>query len=577
MDSTPPVPLLPIRSRTRSVSISSDEDSFEPPGRSPGHQSFDAEEGHDPLLSRSEQDAIARNSRHSPSPSSSGGTTIAQSGPTLLTKNEIRHALPGLVSCAISWILIASFYALVWLHKDRVISPHTKSTFDAAVVGLGIVFGLNVASGFKRIALDLRWWILNSRKRSGREVESIIRCDSLTELARLMFVTRETKIRFICGCWLSLNILVQTAIATLSLTLSGDPGPADIYRTTGLSDMAVANISRFAPYPSRFYNREFVERLAAHILGDIGSSYNYTTLPEIALSGTPWAENPAMFWNATDHWEYVFRDSAVLDPTSAEENVPLRAVSIYTDDVATASGSCRTPTFWVNETDRLLVINVNSTGEVVYFPASLLESVLYLTTPVLATPNAECGPGCGTVKVLEQPAGPPVPGSTTSSYGYYYYDCNITVSAPEYLSTTNAAVAAQAIALSGERHPEIFTLGPETSEWGSYTYGMPFGEPQNNSAVAMASLLSRFAIGVVAAAAETNPKAIIQGHAPAQGVRIQLRNPVLFSLILVAIGLIQSCLFVVAVRFGSRLEIPVVAISQQDEIRKHFVVEPATS
>ncbi|KAH6857681.1 hypothetical protein B0T12DRAFT_393900 [Alternaria alternata] len=540
MNSTPSVPLLPVRPMTRSESPSSDGDSLAPSGQTPTRRSFDAEEAQDPLLTQSEQNAIVGNLRRSSAPSTRRGTTVAQPSPTLITKGKIKHAVPGLVSCAISWILIASFYVLVWLHKDRVISPHTKSAFDAAIVGLGIAFGLNVASGLKGIALDFRWWILNSRKRSGHE-------------------------------------LVQTGIATLSLTLSGDPGPADIYRKTGLSDMAVANLTRFAPHPSRFHNRNFVERLAAHILGDIGSSYNYTMSPKDALSGTPWAQNPAMFWNATDHWEYVFRDSAVLDPTSAEQNVPLKAVSIYTDDVAIASGSCRTPTFWVNETDRLLVININSTGEAVYFPSSLLESILYLTTPVLTTPTVQCGPGCGNVKVLEQPAGPPVPGSTISSFGFFYYDCNITVSAPRYLSATNAAVAAQAIALSGERHPEIFTLGPETSEWGSYTYGMTFGEPQNNSVVGMASLLSRFAIGVVAAAAETNPKAIVPGHAPAQGVRIQLRSPVLFSLILVSIGLIQSCLFVIAVKFGSRLEVPVVAISQQDEIRKHFVAEPVIS
>lgn len=113
---------------------------------------------------------VAGNSRRSSAPSTRRGTTIAQPSPTLLTKGKIKYAFPGLVSCAISWILIASFYVLVWLHKDRVISPHTKSAFDAAIVGLGIAFGLNVASGLKGIALDLRWWILNSRKRSGHEV-----------------------------------------------------------------------------------------------------------------------------------------------------------------------------------------------------------------------------------------------------------------------------------------------------------------------------------------------------------------------------------------------------------------------
>jgi hypothetical protein len=64
---------------------------------------------------------------------------------------------------------------------------------------------------------------------------------------------------------------------------------------------------------------------------------------------------------------------------------------------------------------------------------------------------------------VEQPAGRPVSGSTILSFEFFYYDCNTTVSAPRYLSATNAAVAAQVIALSGERHPEIFTLGPETS------------------------------------------------------------------------------------------------------------------
>jgi hypothetical protein len=370
--------------------------------------------------------------------------------------------------------------------------------------------------------------------------------------------------------------LVQTGIATLSLTLSADPGPADIYRTTDQSSMAVPNLTAFAPNPGRFDGRYLAECLAAHVLGDIGSSYNYTMSPEKALSGTPWAHHPASFWNATDHWEYVFRDSAVLNSTSTEANTALKVVSIYTDHVATASGSCQTPPFWVGKTDHLQIININSTGEAIYFPL-LPESVVYLTTPILTTPTAHCGPGCGNVKVLEEAAGPPVRGSLASNAGHYYYDCNITVSATAYLSVTNAAVAAQAIALSGQLHPEIFTLGPGDNQWGSYTYGVPFGDPQNNSAIEMASLLSRFAIGVVAAAAETNPKAITYGRAPAQGVRIQLHNPVLFSLILVFIGLIQSCLFMVAVKLGSRFEIPVVAISHQAEIRKRFVIDPATS
>jgi hypothetical protein len=354
--------------------------------------------------------------------------------------------------------------------------------------------------------------------------------------------------------------------------MPGDPGVLDIYRMTDPLDVAVPNLTAFAPNPGRFDARYLAECLAAHILGDIGSSYYYTTLPE-DLKETPWAKNPASFWNATDHWEYVFRDSAPPDPDSnkTEANVTLKAVSMYTDHFASASGSCRTPTFWLNKTDQLHIININGTGDVIYFPSLPPESVFYLTTPILSTPDAGCGPGCGNVKVLEEQAGPPVAGSPVSNERYFYYDCNITVSATKYLSPENAAVAAQAIALSGEIHPEIFKFGPGNNQWGSYTHGVPFGEPQNNSAIEMASLISRFAIGVIAAAAETNPKAIIKGRAPAQGVRIKLEKPVLFHFILILTGLVQSCLLGVAIKFGSKLEIPLVATSHQAEIQKRFV------
>jgi hypothetical protein len=353
--------------------------------------------------------------------------------------------------------------------------------------------------------------------------------------------------------------------------MPGDPGPADIYRETGQSDMAVPNLAAFAPNPGRFDHRYLTECLAAHILGEVGSNYKYTTSPKEGISETPWARHPASFLYATDHWQYVFCDSAILDGPLNKANTPLKAVAIYTDQVVNASGICRTPIFWANRTDQLHIININSTGEAIYFPLLQPESVFYLTTPILSTPKAGCGPGCGNVKVLEEQAGPPVPGSPVSDRNLFYYDCNITVSATKYLSPENAAVAAQAIALSGEIHPEIFKFGPGDNQWRSYTRGVPFGEPQNNSAIEMASLISRFAIGVIAAAAETNPKAIIKGRAPAQGVRIKLEKPVLFHFILILTGLVQSCLLGVAIKFGSKLEIPLIATSHQAEIQKLFV------
>ena len=90
-----------------------------------------------------------------------------------INQNFTKLLLPGLVRCLISWILIAGFYISLWKYKDRVISPRTKSGFDAITVALSIAFGLNIASSLKAIALDLRWWVLSMKRRSSREVRSI--------------------------------------------------------------------------------------------------------------------------------------------------------------------------------------------------------------------------------------------------------------------------------------------------------------------------------------------------------------------------------------------------------------------
>lgn len=91
-----------------------------------------------------------------------------------VNQNITKLLMPGLARCLISWILIGGFYASVWGYKDRVLSPRTKSLFDAITVALSIAFGLNIASSLKAIALDLRWWVLSIKRRSSQEVSSTL-------------------------------------------------------------------------------------------------------------------------------------------------------------------------------------------------------------------------------------------------------------------------------------------------------------------------------------------------------------------------------------------------------------------
>src|SRR5271170_6989630 len=84
---------------------------------------------------------------------------------TVVNQNFRKLLLPGLVRCGISWVLIAGFYLLLWLYKDRVISLRTKAGFDTITIALSIAFGLNIADALKGIALNLRWWFLSRKKR----------------------------------------------------------------------------------------------------------------------------------------------------------------------------------------------------------------------------------------------------------------------------------------------------------------------------------------------------------------------------------------------------------------------------
>lgn len=334
-------------------------------------------------------------------------------------------------------------------------------------------------------------------------------------------------------------------------------------------------MTNFAPTAGRFGNDvTFVESLAAHVLGEIGSSYNFSMLPEEPLEGTPWASNPAGFWNGTDHWEYHFLDSAPSPAASGS-----RSLAIYSDRIVKSTAICDLPPYQVTVEGQLAVINLLAENRTINFPALALglDSIYYLTTPLSDDDSGDgiCGPGCANVKALEPAAGPPVDGSSfRGSNGSYFYDCNITVSARESdLSPVKAALAAQAIALSGQIHPEFRGTDNRLDQFAGYNFGLPFGEPQNNSVTGMASLMSRFAIGVISAAAQTNPPMFVQGRLPAQGVRLQFESFLGFNLILVSIGVLQLVLVLATAAVVKRLVIPdEMLLSSQEAIRSRFVL-----
>lgn len=334
-------------------------------------------------------------------------------------------------------------------------------------------------------------------------------------------------------------------------------------------------MSTFSPTRGRFLENYVTESLGAHLFGDIGSSYNISKLPSYSLSGKPWASNPAEIWNGTNHWEYVFRDSAPTLGASGPSSL-----SIYTDQTANATGVCTTPPYRFESKDNtLVVITFLDWNRTALFPsfAAGSESITYLVTPILHPEEGKsiCGPGCSNIKVLEPKSAPPVPGSFSADGPFYIYDCNITVvSNKQDLSPLQAAVAAQAIGLSGQVHIELRNTPKRYNQYVPYQFGLTFGEPQNNSATGMASLLSRFAIGVIAAAAQTNPSITVQGGQPAQGVRIRFDSPSCFHIIFALTAGLQLLLVILAALIVYRIPIPKeIPLSEEEEIQDRFVLK----
>ena len=383
----------------------------------------------------------------------------------------------------------------------------------------------------------------------------------------------------------------------MGLTYSAVPGPEDIFLGSAISNISIPNLEHFTPDNDRLViafqsSGAYDEAFAAHVLGDIGSSFNYSMRPEQKLDGLPWASNPAAFWNATDHWEYVSLNST----PSNYDNRP-GMLSVYTNRMVRSSGVCTTPAYNLSTTsiptNQYDITGISVTGssapnasdsktvvaeftllesnETVLFPLASLgvEGTYYLSSPFN---ESVCGPGCGNIKVVETASGPPAPGSFVGYPGVYFYECNITVtslpdSSPGSLPPDKGSLAARAIALSG-----AIQQIDDRWEYVYYSLGVAFGAAQNNSATGMASLISRFAIGVVAAAAQTNQPKTVLGHVPTQGLRLTLDYPLAFGLILGLTGGIQVLLVLFTAIACGRLDIPEEIPLSRRETMKKFVL-----
>ena len=170
------------------------------------------------------------------------------------------------------------------------------------------------------------------------------------------------------------------AIAAIGLTFKAEPGIQDIYLGSALGDIAIPDMSRFASV-GRFTDGARPQSIAAHILGDIGTSYEYSTLPLESMTDAPIAQHPYAFWDGGDHWEFVFTKSAPV-PGSQDFNF----LSVYSEQHVLSSATCNTPIYSFRVGEGVLTIQpTDGQNRAILFstgPALGDESITYLTEPM---------------------------------------------------------------------------------------------------------------------------------------------------------------------------------------------------
>ena len=88
------------------------------------------------------------------------------------TGRQLLHLVLG---CSLRFLVTAGLCAAYILsirlwQKRPVIDEQHKKIFNALTTGISLALGLNIASAFKDLALNMRWPILSARRRNLKEV-----------------------------------------------------------------------------------------------------------------------------------------------------------------------------------------------------------------------------------------------------------------------------------------------------------------------------------------------------------------------------------------------------------------------
>ncbi|KAJ1323952.1 hypothetical protein MN608_11209 [Microdochium nivale] len=490
---------------------------------------------------------------------SKGGSQFAQAEPLGLAIKR-RTIAQAVVPCLTRWLLTVAIVCalagvLVSYANEPVMDKRSKKLFNTLITGLSIALGLAITNSLDDMIRDLRWCLVAQRHRSRRKVERILQADKISHLLRLAFTSHRLTIHVAVASWVILLLGSQVAVASLGLCYSLDAATGQALTVPGdilVADMSTIQTNRLLPSKSAELN---AQEYSAHSYGIISAGFTVGTINALPQPGSIYAPgDPIIFLgNDTSSARYVFRETSAA--SAAEDGT--NPLAVITARYISATTACRSARVISGGDGRGANITMAasptdpSDPTTFTLPPQAANGGIDQTT-YLVNMTQTCGPGCVPITAFEA--------SLTSPW---FYTCNVTVSPmmgatlPEHqVSDTVRVLSAAAIALQGVSTSSL-SNDSAVSQFQSFPAEAFTGLTANGNVTAMGLLLSQFAIGTVAAVAESNaPLVVTGGTAPARGEALTVKHGGIIMAILIGAVVAQLIFEVAVATWAYRVAVP---------------------
>ncbi|VUC25288.1 unnamed protein product [Clonostachys rosea] len=408
------------------------------------------------------------------------------------------------------WLVTVLFVAVVYIlligySKPDLITRSEKRYFYALFVGFTLALGIVTVSQLNNVVND---------------VEAIMNATSMSSIFLLAFRSKRISIHISVLIWLLLIVGSQVAYSAVGLTFGVEKTEDKAMLVKGqilIPDMSNLQTDRIVKSSDSLSAQQYT----ANTYGTMSLAFTQATLDQIPNKGYLWfPDDPIAFCDDNSpSCTYIFHEKnaqLAADPGA----IPVQSTTNRSVEITSQCNSY--PVIrGANGTMTNITINAESKDTVITLPTTPgSDQSLFMTRY-----DQECGPNCRIMSVFE-----------VAAEGSWYYSCTTfqgpvkNATLPQHEIGENVTyLAATAIGLQGFASPSSRGTQEEIDpikslQYKVYPSATVPGKPANGSTRAMEGLLSRFAIGVIAMAAESNSGIALEGRAPQIGQKLGVEH-----------------------------------------------------